>query len=321
MRLRDRNECASRRAWRPRRSHSRPVYRFRINLCGSDAEIAKAGQALEELGGAPIDPGESKRWACESDLGLQIIEELSRRQPALLMAVEGFEDFGDEMFSAMVIDGETSLLETREVLPPGWGSFHDDDGQALDRELLLRAGSVVARRAPEPAGSTLFGGLETSLVVCEEIGRFVADIRDFHAVDEPTETTLDAIGRLARLALRVSAASRSRTHGELRYLLALRLTQAVIHAGRSEYRETPGNADWPWWLGLLVSSACELASEAHMCDVVPADPDPAQCQGLDHHDPGETMELAARSLVTTCIQALALFGPPVDPARAPGGRS
>jgi hypothetical protein len=79
------------------------MHRFRINLCGSDADVAQAGQALEDLGGAPISAREPNCWVCESDLGLGAIEDLSRRHPALLMSVEGFEDFHDELFTAIVI--------------------------------------------------------------------------------------------------------------------------------------------------------------------------------------------------------------------------
>jgi hypothetical protein len=150
--------------------------------------------------------------------------------------------------------------------------------------------------------------LDTALEVCEELGRFVADARDFLAVDAPTETTLDAVARLAQMALRVSAASRPRTRGELAYLVPLRLTQAVVHAGHDEYRETTGNADWQWWLGVLLGGVSELIDDAHMCDVVPAGPDPALSPGCDRRDSGEAMELAARALVTSCVQSLALFG-------------
>lgn len=283
------------------------MHRFRVNFCGSDAELARATQALKQLGGAAIGSREPSSWVWESDLGVAAIEAFSREHPGLLMSIEGFEDFRDEIVTAMVIDGKTSLLDTRGVLPAGWGSFHDEDGQALAEDVLRRAGAVVAERGWDVRQSTFFSGLETAMTTGEEIGRLIADTRDFLAADAPTDQAFEAITRLAQVGLHVSAASRSRTRGELQYLLPLRLTQAVVHAGHDEYHETPGNADWQSWLGLLLSSACELVSEAHMCDVVPPGPDPALSPGLDWRDPGETMELAARSLVTTCVQALALF--------------
>lgn len=131
----------------------------------------------------------------------------------------------------------------------------------------------------------------------------------------PNERCLDAVARLAQMALRVSGASRQRTPGELRYLEPLRLTQSVVHAGHDEYRETPGRADWHSWLGTLLGATCQVVEEAHMCDVVGPDPDPAISPGSLHRDRGEAMELAARSLLTTCVQTLALFGSPQPSAR------
>ena len=91
--------------------------------------------------------------------------------------------------------------------------------------------------------------------------------------------------------------------------MPLRLTQAVVHARIDEYRETPGEADWQWWLGLLLGSAAGLIDDAHHCDITPAGPDRELVPGIDGEwDPGKTMELAGRSLVTSCVQALALFG-------------
>lgn len=284
------------------------MHRFRINLCGSDAAVARASEDLQETGGLPIGPREPSCWVWESEVGLEDVARFSRRHPALWLGVEGFEDFQDEIVSASVIDGEVVSRGTRGLLPDGWGSFHDEDGEHLDPELLAWAGSVIGGRPSQTAGSSLFSGLETALAIGEEIGRLVADTRDFLAVDAPSERALHAIARLAHLALRVSAAARSRTAGELRYLLALRLTQSVVHAGKSEYADAPGSADWQWWLGILLSSAGELIDEARMCDVVPAGPDPAISPGLDHRDQGEAMELSARSLVTSCVEALALFG-------------
>ena len=284
------------------------MHRFRINLCGSEAAVTRASEDLQAAGGLPIGPREPSCWVWESESGLEEVASFSRRHPALWLGVEGFEDFQDELISALVSDGEVTSVHGRGLLPDGWGSFHDEDGDHLDPELLAWAGSVIRGWSAESEGSSLFCGLETALAIGEEIGRLVADTRDFLAIDAPSEQALRAIARLARLALRVSGSARSRTPGELRYLLALRLTQSVVHAGKSEYTDTPGNADWQWWLGILLSSAGELMDEARMCDVVPPGPDPAISPGVQHRDQGEVMELSARHLVTSCVEGLALFG-------------
>jgi hypothetical protein len=283
------------------------MHRFRLVLCGPDASVARAAQALEESGGLPIGPREPSCWVWTVDGGLEALEEFHRTH-AVTVSFEGFADFEDEIVTGMVGAGEMTIFGARSVLPSPWGSFHDEDGQSLDPGLLRWAGRVIACSAEDVSSSTLFCGLETALVMGEEIGRFVGDTRDFLASDAPTNRSLDSVVRLAQVGLRVSTAGASRTHGELSYLLPLRLTQAVVHASIDEYTETPGNADWQWWLGVLLSSAAGLIDEAHHFEIVPPGPDPELVPGVEPRDPGRTMELAARSLVTTCVQALALFG-------------
>ena len=290
------------------------MHRFRIHLWGPDAAVEQAISALKESGGLPIGPREPCCWVWAASGGWEAVERLSREHPAITLGVEGFEDFRDEIVSATVAGGERSLQTSRGLLPDGWGSFHDEDGRPLDAGLLAWAGSVIADRPAHPETSSLFCGLETALVVAQELGRFATDCRDFLASDSPDARTIEAIARLAQVALPVSAAARSRTNGELAYLLPLRLTQAVVHAAKSEFCDTPGNADWQEWLGLLLGSAGELVDEAHMCEVVPPGPDPALSPNCFHRDQGEAMESAARALVTSCVQTIALFGS----KRAPG---
>jgi hypothetical protein len=184
------------------------------------------------------------------------------------------------------------------VLPPDWGGYFEDGGSPLDPVALAWAGSVIAARAEAGAGA-LSSGLETALAVARELGRLVADAGDPFAIGAPSPGTLDAVARLARLVLRVSAAGKSRSPGELEYLLPYRLTQSVVHAGRDEYLTAPGAPSWPEWLGIVLTSVADLIDEAQACDVVPPG---------SPRDQGEAMEFSARSVVTTCVLALALFG-------------
>lgn len=283
--------------------HDRPVHRFRIDVLGSEA--GAAGAALEALGALPFGPSDPGCWAWSTDGGWEAIAEFSRTQPSAPLSVQGFQEYRDEIAWASVTDGEVAVVSRRSVLPSDWGSFHDEDGKPLDREVLAWAGSVIAGSGDEFESSTLFCGLETALVVGAELGRFVSAARDFLADGAPTPRTLEAISRLARIGLQVSLASQPRSKGELSYLLPLRLTQSVVHAGRDEYSDQPGQADWQWWLGILLSSAAGIIDDAHMCDVVPTPSEPPEAET---RHPGEWMELAAGALVTSCVQALALFG-------------
>lgn len=283
------------------------MHRFRIDVLGSEA--AAAGVALAERGALPFGPNDPDCWAWSADDDWDAIAELSRGQPSAPLSVQGFQDFHDEIVLAMVTDGDVSVVSRQSVLPAHWGSFHDEDGKVLDREALAWAGSVIAGNHVELHSSTLHCGLETAMFVGGELGRFVSGARDFLAADAPTQSTLDAIVRLARSGLRVSVASQPRAHGELSYLLPLRVTQSVVHAQRDEYVDQPGQADWEWWLGVLLSSAAGLMDDAHVCDLVAPPPiESHECPGPGSRDPSASMELSASALVTSCVQALALFG-------------
>jgi hypothetical protein len=156
------------------------MHRFRLVLCGGDRAVARAGSALEESGGLPIGPREPSCWVWAAETGLVAVEELSRVHD-MPVSFEGFRDFQDEIVTGMAVAGETTIHGTRSVLPEHWGSVHDEDGQSIDPALLEWAGSVIAGRADEPDSSTLFCGLDTALLIGEEIGRLAGDTRDFRA--------------------------------------------------------------------------------------------------------------------------------------------
>jgi hypothetical protein len=80
----------------------------------------------------------------------------------------------------------------------------------------------------------------------------------------------------------------------------------VVHASRSELFEQPGSADWPAWLQLLLWAASDVIdAAAHWWpDVEPE----ARAFGAEYYGtPQEQLESAARSLLTTSLEALTLF--------------
>jgi hypothetical protein len=283
------------------------MHHFRLVPLGSGPALSLAERALEEYGALRIGPREPSTWVWSVEDGLGALEVFSFTHEVPL-GFEGFEALVDEIATGMVVDGETTVHGSRSVLPEEWRAVHEEDGRPLERDVLAWAGSVIAQRREEPGASTLFCGLETSLAVGEELGRFVGDTRDFLDHAAPATGSLDAVARLAQLGLRVSVAGSSRTPGELAYLRPLRLTQSVAHAGRSAVSERPGEADWASWLGLLVDSASDVIHDAHLSDLVPPGPDPELVPGYRRRDSGHELEMAARALVTTCVQTLALFG-------------
>lgn len=282
------------------------MHRFRIDVLGPDATAA--GEALETVGALPFGRDEPETWSWSSEAGWDALARFSTTLPSVPLAIEGFQEFEDELTHARVTCGKVRVIRRQGVLPSNWGSFHDEDAHPLERDLLVWAGCVIAADQSELEASALSCGLETAMVVGGELGRFVGAARNFLSADAPTRESLDAVVRLARTGLRVSAASQSRSEGELRYLLPLRLTQSVVHAGLDEHIERPGQADWQRWLGLLLGSTADLVSDMHEWGLTSSAPEPPFDPDSRQPDRDEAMELSARSLVTSCVQALALFG-------------
>jgi hypothetical protein len=281
------------------------VHRFRITLSGEAPAVAAAAAALEAGGAHRVRPREPGAFVWEHDVGWPAVEQLSRAHPTVAFGVEGFEDFQDELVLAVVGAGESSVLARQPLLPPGWGNVHHEEGQPLGRERLAAAARRVEAHEPPPP---LFSGLQTALVVAEEAGRLAVAARDFLSRDAPAPETLAAVASFGRLALQVSASGRDRTRAELRYLLALRLTQAVLLADRDDV-EPPEEADWPAWLGSLIGVGADVVVAAHESELRRAAeglPQPPWPQS----DPVESMELTARAALTTCLQVLALFERP-----------
>jgi hypothetical protein len=94
---------------------------------------------------------------------------------------------------------------------------------------------------------------------------------------------------------------------EAEYVHALRMTQSVVHAGRSEFWDEPGEADWSQWLETLIGSASGVIDAATHVRIEPEND--LHALGSEHlGTPVERLELEARALLTTCIETLAMFG-------------
>jgi hypothetical protein len=81
----------------------------------------------------------------------------------------------------------------------------------------------------------------------------------------------------------------------------------MVHAGRSEFRCEAAELDWSEWLRWLIGSTSDVIDAATHVWLEPENE--AHALGAEHYEtPIEQLESAARALLTTCIQALALFG-------------
>jgi hypothetical protein len=231
--------------------------------------------------------------------------EISRRHTDAILGIEHFEAFGDELVNLIVERGSETVMARTGVLPEGWGSFHDEDGEPLDEDLLRAGAEAVAEQRLRHDVGTLSSGLDTAITMGKVLGRLCSRT-EATVWGDPTGDALEAVIELAVFALWVSTAGRSADRAEREFEHALRLTQSVAHGRLDELRDQPGDANWEEWLEVLIASVSDIIESACNCRLE-ADTELHALGAEHHHTPEEMLELAARSLLTSCLQALALF--------------
>jgi hypothetical protein len=286
------------------------MHHYRVTVNGPDAAAASLLAELAGVGAPPTMSSDAPCVVIASADGVPCWEELSRRHPDVRLSIEAFEALEDEIVNVVVENGASTLMARVGVLPAEFGAYHEEGGTPLDANLLRAAAERVADRRLHCKVGTLSSGLEVALSMGRELG-LLCDRVESTALGDPPADAIDAVVELAAFALWVSASSRSLTRAECEFEHALRLTQSLVHAGRCELWDTPGDASWCEWLGVLIGGASDVVDAACLCDVGPESPTATVSSEL-HCTPGEGLELEARSLLTSCLQALVLFmAPPI----------
>jgi hypothetical protein len=120
---------------------------------------------------------------------------------------------------------------------------------------------------------------------------------------QPDAEALDALVEMALLALTMGRPS-GLCPGECAFRQALTLTRSTVHAASaSNYHDT-----WSDWLRILIGSVGQVIDTATspLLDGSEFDRHPSAAE--HHRTAAEILDLEARALLTTCIEALALFG-------------
>lgn len=281
------------------------MYHLRVHVNGPQPVIDAIVRELTAAGARPADRAQPSCLVLTCGDGLESWEALSRRHPDATLGLERFEEFEDELLRAVVASGRVTVMARHGVLPDGWGGFHDEDGVPLDAGLLRKAAeSVAARRARQDVG-ILTGAVEVALTMGKALGRLCSRIEPT-VLEDPAPDALDAVIELAVLALAIGSPGGSGSPAALEFEHALRLTRSVVHAGRSELEERPGEACWSDWAVTLISSTGGVIDAA--CDYAFARDAGSHALHAEHDGTAmEQLDFAARSLLTTCLQALALF--------------
>jgi hypothetical protein len=279
---------------------------YRAHLNGPAASVDAAAAELVTMGAHRIEGPGPSCVTIAGDRGLDEWVALSLRHRGVSFGLECFESFQDELLLTVIADGESTEMSRRSVLPDDWGSCHDEDGEPLADGVLRAAAEAIAERRLQRDGVSCRGTLEVALHVASALGRFGRAVEATAFSDEPSRGAVDAVVDLAALALDLSAPGAPECSGWLDFDRALRLTQSQVHAGRSEYRDQPGSACWGEWLQILLGSASGVIDLA--CEAWPGAGTDARALGTEHYGaPAERAEFATRSLLTTCVEALALF--------------
>lgn len=275
------------------------MHHYRVDLTGPPVAIA----AVATEGG---QAGDGTTLVVARDEGLSFWEALSRRHPSVTFGIECFETFEDELLRVVIRNGETTVMARDGVLPRDWGSYHEEGGEPIGDDLLRAAAQWVAEQRLAYDMGASENGLATALTMGKALGRLCRRVEETRYADSPGDA-LDAVVELAVFALWTSAVGMSLGPEEREFAHALRLTQSMLHAGRSEFWDEPGTADWNEWLQCLIGSASDVINAA--TNVWTGPHTDLHALGSEHHTtPTEQLESEASSLLTTCIQALAMFG-------------
>ena len=275
------------------------MYHYRVELIGPPSaiskEIVEAGQPCAEA-----------TFVVAREEGIDYWETISRRHPRVTFGIEYFEAYEDVLVHAVIRNGETTIMARDGVIPSDWGSFHDEDGEPIDGALLRAAAEWVSEQRLRYDAGAHESGLATALTLGKALGRLCCRLEETVSTDGPGDA-LDAVVELAVLALWTSTSGSSISSAERDFQHALRMTQCMMHAGRSEFRCEAAELDWSEWLRWLIGSTSDVIDAATHVWLEPETE--LHALGAEHYEtPIEQLESAARSLLTTCIQALALFG-------------
>lgn len=263
------------------------MFHHRLTLTGTDDAVTTASAELVAMGATPVGagcfitsrPNDARSW-----------REFTDDHRSVRISVDVFEEFEDE-FVQTILTGRNSIeLSRRSVLPESFGCF-DEDGEPIPKELLTATGRAVAAHRLALDVGTLSSPLDDALTMGKALGRFCGRVEE-RIFNDPYESDLAAVRELAVFAWRVAVAPIANgTAAELEFDHALALTQAVVQAGREELWDKPGRACWMSWTQLIIAAASDVIEAGSAGECVP-----------EKH-----LAFSARSLLTTCVQSLALF--------------
>jgi hypothetical protein len=266
------------------------MFHHRLTLTGTDEPVNAAGAELLAMAATPVG---SHCFITCGDKGVEMWHEFVENHPRVRLSIDLFDEFEDEFVQAVVTRRGSTVLSRRSVLPEQFGCF-DEDGDPLPQGLLKAAGRTIAGERLAHDVGTLSSHLDDALTMAKALGVFCTRVES-SVFDEPRESDIAAVREIAVFAWWIAVAEQGGgTSAELEFDHALALTQAVVQAGREELWDKPGHASWMSWVEAIIAGASEVIETA----------------SAPQRSPEGHLSFAARSLLTTCVQTVALFAQP-----------
>jgi hypothetical protein len=264
------------------------MFHHRLTLTGSADALTAAGAELVAMGTVPV--GEATFISAQRD-DAEMWRTFASNHPAVRLSIDVFKELEDDFVQTIITGRSVTTLSRRSVLPQRFGCF-DEGGEPIAKELLTAAARAVAAERLAHDVGTLSSEIDDALTMGKALGRFCTCVEET-IFDAPRSFELAAVREVAVFAWRIAVASEhGGTPQELEFDHALVLTQALVQAGREELWDQPGRACWLSWAQEIIASASEVIEVA----------------GAPDRSPEGQLAFSARSLVTTAIQTLALFG-------------
>lgn len=285
-----------------------------LTLVGRADHIDALKAALVTAGAQPLEDRDRVQleWATASPAP---VEDIAASHPDVELRMRRIHPDVDEVQEVVVAGGRVTVDRKRRVFRDrtgevscAWGLCMDEDGDRLHRADLKSAADSVLATAHPDGPATFQTGLFDALRLSEQAGKLMLAVGDPYDASAPDDIALAGLRVLASTALTISCADTSNITNDVPASRQWCMREAVVHAGAEELWSTPGNASWPEWLGYVLTNLSSAIEACQACGWMPVTDSTDGDDDERFLSPDRDREAATGALVSTCLQALVLFG-------------
>lgn len=290
------------------------MFHHDITLTGRESDVRALRMALVAAGAEHLDEHDQVRLQWRADPGPAPVEALAAEHPAVDVGTRRLDRERGTVQERTIVGGQVRVDRERRVFRSDdgevscrWGLCFDEDGERLDPALLRRVADDILTIEEDQRSAVRPATLPEALLLADEAGRLARAVGEMSDQATPSSRALAALRHLASAALTIACVPDDQSGTAVRASRAYRMQEVLVHAGHEELWDTPGHADWTAWVGYILSAVGHAIdtciTSAHA--TVWVSPDGHDDSGCGH--PDRRREAATGALVSTCVQALALF--------------